>query len=172
VRHGGAKPVDGGLAEAIESLRRPPRRRGLTVVVSDFLPVGDTSWERPLRALGGRHQTLVVEVVDPLELRLPNVGWIDLVDAETGRRVEVRTSGKVRRRYAEAAAAHRQAVAAAVRRTGAGHLVLRTDSDWMADVVRYVSATRRRGMAGAVGAMAAARPAAPAWPAAPGGRTR
>lgn len=155
---GGAATPGTSLAEAIESLRRPPRRRGLTVVVSDFLPVGDMSWERPLRALGGRHQTLAVEVVDPLELELPNVGWLDLVDAETGRRVEVRTSAKVRQRYAAAAAAHRRAVAAAVRRAGAGHLVLRTDSDWMADVVRYVSATRRRGAASARPVTTAAAP--------------
>src|SRR5882757_4667575 len=41
--------VRGDLADALEQLRRPPRRRGLAVVISDFL--GDTSWERPLRAL-------------------------------------------------------------------------------------------------------------------------
>src|SRR5581483_7253098 len=37
--------VRGDLAAAVEQLRRPPRRRGLAVVISDFL--GDLSWERP-----------------------------------------------------------------------------------------------------------------------------
>lgn len=38
----------------------------------------------------------------------------------------------------------RQEVAAALRRAGAAHLVLRTDSDWIADMVRFVVARKRR----------------------------
>jgi uncharacterized protein (DUF58 family) len=141
-----AKPAAGGLAEAIDLLRRPPRRRGLVVVVSDFLPAGDAGWERPLRALAVRHQVLGIEVVDPLELELPDVGLLPLIDAETGQLVEVPTgSRRVRERYAAAAAAHRGQVSLALRRAGAGHLLLRTDSDWLLDIVRYVRATRRRG---------------------------
>ena len=46
----------GDLAAALETLRRPPRRRGLVVVISDFL--GDSDWERPLRGLSARHELL------------------------------------------------------------------------------------------------------------------
>jgi hypothetical protein len=38
-------------------------------------------------------------------------------------------------------------VAKALRRAGAAHLVLRTDSDWIADMVRFVVA-RKRGWSG------------------------
>ncbi|MFN2607836.1 MAG: DUF58 domain-containing protein [Acidimicrobiales bacterium] len=131
------------LATGISHLVQPPRRRGLAVVVSDFLSPG--SWERPLRALALRHQVLAVEVVDPRELELPNVGYLSLVDPETGRRLDVPTGkATVRRRYAEAAAAERAAVAAGIRRAGASHLVLRTDRDWMRDVVGFVVSNRQR----------------------------
>jgi uncharacterized protein (DUF58 family) len=138
---------DGGgatdLAAAIDTLLKPPRRRGLQVVVSDFL--SPSGWERPLRVLASRHQVLAVEVLDPRELELPNVGYLTLVDPETGRLREVRTSSaSLRARYAEAAAAERAAVAAAIRRAGAQHLVLRTDRDWLRDVVEFVYAGRRR----------------------------
>ena len=135
------------LAEMLESLRRPPRRRGLVAVVSDFLdsaPVdGAPPWERPLRALGDRHQLLGVEVLDPRELELPATGLVTFADPETGRQLEVQTSAvSVRRKYAAAAAAQRERIAAALRHAGAGHLQLRTDRDWITDVVRFVVARR------------------------------
>lgn len=131
----------GDLAAAIEGLRRPPRRRGLAVVISDFL--GEPEWERALRVLSGRHELLAVEVLDPRELELPEVGTVVLADPETGRQREVATTPLLCREFAAAASAHRDRVAAALRRCGAAHLRLRTDSDWVADVVRFVLARKR-----------------------------
>jgi uncharacterized protein (DUF58 family) len=138
------EPTD--LAAAIGLLSRPPRRRGLAVVVSDFLADPD-QWERPLRALRTRHDVLAIEVLDPRELELPSVGVLTVVDPETGQVLEVQTGKRgVRERYAAAAREQRGAVAGALRRAGAGHLQLRTDRDWLLDTVRFVTA-RRRGLA-------------------------
>ncbi|SFS80178.1 Protein of unknown function DUF58 [Saccharopolyspora flava] len=135
----------GNLAALLESLRRPPRRRGLAVVVSDFL--GPTDWQRALRGLGARHSLLAIEVLDPRDVELPDVGTVLLSDPETGKRREVHTSPVLRKEFAAAAAAHRDDVARVLRRAGCAHLVLRTDSDWIADVVRFVMA-RKRGWSG------------------------
>jgi uncharacterized protein (DUF58 family) len=135
----------GDLTAAIEQLRRPPRRRGLAVVVSDFL--GEPTWEPTLRALSGRHELLAVEVLDPRELELPDVGTVVLADPESGRQREVVTTPLLCREFAAAAAAHRDRVAVALRRAGAAHLRLRTDSDWIADVVRF-ALTRKRAWSG------------------------
>ena len=112
-------------------------------MASDFLaPAG---WERPLRVLGARHEVLAVEVVDPRELELPDVGLLDLVDPETGGRLTVQTSDAgLRQRYGEAAAAQRASIAGALRGAGADHLQLRTDRDWVLDLVRFVEQRRRR----------------------------
>jgi uncharacterized protein (DUF58 family) len=134
--------VRGDLAQALEQLRRPPRRRGLGVVISDFL--GDDEWERPLRALGGRHELIAIEVLDPRDIDLPDVGTVVLADPESGKQREVHASALLRKEFAAAAHAHRQKVAAGIRRAGAAHLVLRTDSDWIADMVRFVVARKRR----------------------------
>jgi uncharacterized protein (DUF58 family) len=131
----------GDLAAAVEQLRRPPRRRGLVVVISDFL--GEPDWERPMRGLSGRHELLAVEVLDPRELELPDVGTVVLADPETGRQREVVTSPLLCREFAAAAAEHRERVAATLRRCGAAQLTLRTDSDWIADVVRFALARKR-----------------------------
>ena len=132
------------LGAGIDLLLKPPRRRGLAVVVSDFLsPPG---WEKPLRALATRHQVLAVEILDPRELELPNVGYLTVVDPETGRLREFQTAKpSLRARYAEAAAAERREIAAGIRRAGAQHLILRTDRDWIRDIVEFVVTTKRRG---------------------------
>jgi uncharacterized protein (DUF58 family) len=140
--------VRGDLADAIEQLRRPPRRRGLAVVISDFL--GDLDWQRPLRALSARHDLLAVEIIDPRDIDLPDVGTVVLADPESGRQREVHASALLRKEFAAAAAEHRTMIASAVRRAGGGHLVLRTDSDWIADTVRFVVARKRRWSGGGV----------------------
>jgi uncharacterized protein (DUF58 family) len=144
------------LTRLLESIRRPPRRRGLVAVVSDFLDGtnGDDPppWERPLRGLSARHQLLAVEVLDPRELALTPAGLVTFVDPETGRQLEVQTSdAKVLAAYADAARRQRERIAASLRHAGAAHLQLRTDSDWVSDIVKFVIA-RRRFVVGAVGA--------------------
>lgn len=131
------------LGDGVELLARRPLRRGLALVVSDF--VGPpAAWQRQLRALSARHQVLAVEVLDPRELDLPDVGVVPLLDPETGAVLEVDThSRRLRERYAGAAAARRAEVAATLRRERASHLVLRTDRDWVADLVRHVVVQRR-----------------------------
>jgi uncharacterized protein (DUF58 family) len=139
----------GDLAAALEALRRPPRRRGFAVVVSDFL--GDLDWERSMRALAVGHDVLAIEVLDPVELGLPAVGLLTLVDPESGRLLEVQTGKKqLRENYAAAAAEQRGQIGAAIRRTGAAHLQLRTDRDWLVDMVRFVAARRRGASGGAL----------------------
>ncbi len=142
IGHTAVRPGRADLGALVDMLNRPPRRRGLAVVISDFLgPV--EQWERPLRKLGVRHDLLAVEIVDPRELDLPDVGVIAFVDPESGAMHEVQTADRrLRQRYAAAAAAQRAAIASALRGAGAAHLRLRTDSDWLLDIVRFVAAQR------------------------------
>ncbi len=135
-----ADGVRGDLRGAIESLRRPQRKRGLAVVLSDFL--GAIDWQRSLRAIAGRHDLLAVEAIDPLDLDLPDVGDVVLHDPETGRTREFTVTATLRSDFARAAQRHREDVEQALRGAGAPVMTLRTDRDWIADVVRFVS-TRR-----------------------------
>jgi uncharacterized protein (DUF58 family) len=140
------------LADAVEALHRAVGRRGLIVVVSDFLDGLDAdglgpaapAWQQPLRRLAARHQVLAVHVTDPRERELPDVGLLTLVDPETGRRREVPTaSRRLRERYAAAARRQQDTIAAAITAAGAARLALGTDRDWVADVVRHVQTQRR-----------------------------
>jgi uncharacterized protein (DUF58 family) len=142
----GAGPTN--LAPAIDRLAATMQRRGLAVVISDWLD--PTPWPMPMRRLGVRHDVLAVEVIDPRELALADVGVLELVDPETGMLYEVQTSdARLRERYAAAAAQQRATIANDIRASGADHLTLRTDSDWMLDLVRFVVSRRQNRRAAA-----------------------
>lgn len=139
-------PVDGDagdLSGALDLVSRAARRRGMVVVISDFL--GDQSWERSLGRVAARHEVIAVEVVDPREVEIPDVGLVAVVDPETGERRLLDTAeSSVRAAYADMASEHRSSVATAFKRSGADHLVLRTDRDWVLDFVRFVSSRKTR----------------------------
>jgi uncharacterized protein (DUF58 family) len=140
-----------GLATALDRTRRAAKRRGMVVVVSDFLD--EPTWERPLRALAHRHDVIVVEVTDPRERSLPDVGLIALTDPETGRRRLVDTRGRATRDGFEARARRRrQELAARLTAAGVDHLALSTERDWVVDLVRFVSGRRARRLAARPGA--------------------
>lgn len=138
--------VRGDLAAAIDALRRPQRRRGMAVIISDFL--GPINWMRPLRAIAARHEVLGIEVLDPRDVELPDVGDVILQDTESGVTREFTIDAQLRDDFARAAAGHRDDVAHTLRSCGTPLLSLRTDSDWIADIVRFVEWRRRGALAG------------------------
>jgi uncharacterized protein (DUF58 family) len=118
------------LADGLRACERVANRRGLVVVVSDFL--GAAEWTAPLGRLAARHAVLAVEVRDPREDELPAVGHVPFRCPETGAELFVDTSDdRVRVAFAAAAAEQRDRVRLAIRRAGAQHVALSTDGAWL-----------------------------------------
>ncbi len=141
-RIGRTEGAPSSLAHALQATARLARRRGMVAVVSDFL--FGTDWEMAMRSLRDKHDVLAFELIDPRELELPPVGMLTLVDPETGRSRHVQSSSpRVRRRYAALAAEQRAAIRASLRAAGADHVVLRTDTDWVLEIARFVARRRR-----------------------------
>jgi uncharacterized protein (DUF58 family) len=129
------------LGEALDRAGALARQKSLAVVVSDFR--GPRDWRRPLLDLAGRHDVVAVEVRDPREQELSNVGLLWLVDPETGRQLRVDTrSRKLRQRFAAAAAAERAQVAEAFSSAGVRHVVLSTSGDWLRPLVTFLRRSR------------------------------
>ena len=138
-------PVEGpGSTTLASALRRTgalARQRSLVVVVSDFR--GDREWRRPLLALAGHHDVVAVEVRDPREQELTNVGLLYLVDPETGRQLRVDTrSRRLRERFAVAASAERAELARSLSSVGVRHIVLTTSGDWLRPLVTFLRRSR------------------------------
>ncbi len=77
--------LGGALSYAAKLLRH----RAIVVVISDFRA---EQWEEPLDRLAARHEVVAITVDDPREYDLPDAGWVELEDAETGQRKLVDTS--------------------------------------------------------------------------------
>lgn len=135
------------LGEALLAVDRTRSRRGLCVVISDFL---DPDFAQPLQRLSMRHQVIAVRITDPAERALPNAGVVDVVDPETGLTYEVNTaSAGLRQRYATAWAQRQEQIRQGIWAAGALELELGTDRDWVKDVASFLMVSKQ--LAGSAG---------------------
>jgi len=131
------------VGEALTQVGRVARQRSLAVVVSDFR--GPRDWRKPLLQLAARHAVVAVEIRDPREQELPNVGHLWLVDPETGRKLHVDTgSRRLRERFAVAAAEERAALGRELASVGVPHVVLSTAGEWLRPFASFLARERRR----------------------------
>jgi uncharacterized protein (DUF58 family) len=122
-----ALPTD--LAGALSFLRRVQRRRAVVFVLSDF---DCPDWELALRVTARRHELVAIPLSDPREQELPEVGFVELLDAETGEVLELDTRHRaVREAFAKRAAERSTAVRERLRRCDVDALELSTDRPYV-----------------------------------------
>ena len=135
-------PAPAALPPALDRVARLRRRRGLVVVISDFLD--ESPWWRPMRAMAAAHDVMAVHVTDPVELGLTAAGVVRVEDPETGERAWLDTSNAaVRRRYAEEGRLRTEAIERELRLAGVGRVPLSTQGDWVGALVAAVLGRRR-----------------------------
>src|SRR5687768_13074565 len=78
------RPAQGGtdLEAGLEAVLATLKRRAVLFVISDFL---GSPCAKAVKAAAARHDLILVEIVDPRDESLPEVGPVVLRDAETGR---------------------------------------------------------------------------------------
>lgn len=140
-------PDEGGgptsVARALTLIGATRSPAGVVVIVSDFR--GPRDWLAPLTHVSGRHAVVALEVTDPREDQLVDVGELTLVDPETGRTVRVDTGDRhLRAAFDSAATADRASLAKAFSRLGIRHLRLSTDGPWLPALARGFSRTPER----------------------------
>lgn len=127
---------------ALDFLGKVTKKRSVVFLVSDFQAEG---FEKPMRVIGKRHDLIAVTVVDPREVSLPNVGLVELEDAETGEIVLVDTgSAGIRKRYErlgrEQSARFRELFSS----MGVDQIEVMTDRDYVPNLVRFFRTRERR----------------------------
>ncbi|MCC7078701.1 MAG: DUF58 domain-containing protein [Acidimicrobiia bacterium] len=133
------------LGAALDRFDVVVRERATVVVVSDFRDLDTERWRRPLVRLGSRHELVCVEIRDPRELSLPDVGVVTFTDPESGRMFTLDTSNrKIRERFASRAAVHAERIAEAVMAAHADHMIVSTGDDWLTQLMHQMEARRRR----------------------------
>ena len=127
------------LSRAAETIKR----RSAVFLVSDF--ISEPGWEKPLAQLAQRHDVVAVQVSDPLEQTLPDLGLITMEDPETGEQLFVDTSDKgFRARFETLATERDESLRRTFARLGVDPLRLATDQSLLNNLVRFSQARKRR----------------------------
>jgi len=130
------------LSAVLRYASRLLRHRAVVAVLSDFRA---TDWENDLRYMAARHEVVAITVDDPREIDLPDAGWIELSDAETGERLLVNTTDRdTRIRLRVAAESARKARARVLEQTGVDHVALRTDQAYAQELHNAFARRARR----------------------------
>ena len=134
--------TDIGLA--LDTVNRVLKRQSIVFVISDFLADVD-SYRRSLAVTNRRHDVVAVQLSDPMEREVADVGLLSLQDAETGEMTLVDTSDPTWRRLfagrAEQAEADRKTLMA---RAGVDRIMVAPDRDYVSGLMAFFTARARR----------------------------
>lgn len=130
------------IGKGIEYLARVTNKRSVVFLVSDFM---ESDFEKPLRTVGRRHDIIAISVTDPVEVKMPNVGLVELEDAETGELIQIDTaSAAVRKRYEGLGAAHKGQLQEMLRSMNIDQIEVMTNRDYVRDLVKFFRSRERR----------------------------
>ena len=136
--------------KALDVANHVLHRRAIVFLISDFQAPGGrdparAELRRAMRQTNRRHDLIAVQVADPREKELPDVGVLALEDAETGDIIELDTgSAAVRKRFQKFAADYARQLVNDFRSEGVDTLELMTDAAYMPALQRFFKARERR----------------------------
>lgn len=117
------------IDEAIRYFNNTTRQKSIAFLMSDFL---DTGYDNDLKVIGKRHDVIGLKVYDKMDLQLPDVGLLQLQDAETGKTQWVDSSSPlVRSNYQQHFFRQSELCKKYFRQSGAELLHIRTDEDYI-----------------------------------------
>jgi uncharacterized protein (DUF58 family) len=130
------------LGVALDLLGGIGKRRTVAFLISDFIA---DQYEKPLKVVSAKHDLIPIQIVDPREDELPDVGLALIEDLETGELVEVDTSDlDVRADYAREAQRQRAAREHLFRRLQLDHVTVSTDHDFVRPLTELFRLRQRR----------------------------
>ena len=130
------------IVSALQTFNRLQRRKSIVFLLSDFQ---QPDIRKALAVTASRHDLIAISITDPRELSVPNVGLINLEDAESGEamlvdtsspRVRVALEGRLRERH--------NAIRRMMRSLKIDHIDLMTDQDFALPLVNFFTARIRR----------------------------
>ena len=139
------------IAEALDFVNRVTKRRAIVFMLTDFC-VPETDGKagletlRPaLRTTNQRHDLIAMNIIDPRELDLPNLGLLTMEDAETGEQFELDTgSGETRKAFAALTRARLEKVRHLTRSSGVETLELTTGQPYIPTLLQFFGSREKR----------------------------
>ena len=127
------------ISEAVRYLTGVNKKRCTAFLLSDFMNSkrDDEALSDALKIASSRHDIIALKVSDPREREMPDVGIVELQDAETARKVWVDTASKaVRDHYAEKWAERESKTRELLLHNRIDIADISTDSDYVAELIK------------------------------------
>ena len=129
------------LRTALDHILRVIRRRSIVLLVSDFL---DQGFERSLRMVARRHDTVAIQLTDPREASLPPLGLVTLFDPETNQSRFLDTGSRsVRKTFEQASSSTNEQLKTFLRRARVDHVEIKCGEDFIDPLARFFRARAR-----------------------------
>lgn len=128
------------IGEALRYLTNAIKKRCTAFLLSDMLDVDDDGtprYEDALKVAAGRHDLSVIEVYDPRERTLPDIGLVHIKDSESGVSAWVNTSRKMRRKYAGWFDAVSQSAVRLFNKYSIDNVSISTDEDYVKGLMAF-----------------------------------
>lgn len=130
------------IKAAIEYLGRVIQKKSVVFLVSDFW---GENFEKPMRILAKKHDLIAISITDPREVKMPKVGLIELVDAETGQQVIIDTSNALfRKEFTRLGQSRQDGLLRLFRSMNVDHVEIYNGSDYVFDLIKFFRTRERR----------------------------
>jgi uncharacterized protein (DUF58 family) len=123
------------LRSGMQFLSKVLHKKAIIFVVSDFYEI---NFERELRALNNKHDVVLIQMLDPLDRALPDMGLMMLHDAETGEQILTNTGdSKIRKRYEEDFLFRQQQLEQLVKSNRTDLISIHTDEGYVLPLIKF-----------------------------------
>ncbi|MFQ5750612.1 MAG: DUF58 domain-containing protein [bacterium] len=130
------------IALALEYLSRVTNRRAVVFLASDFI---SENYHKAMQIANKRHDLVAITITDPREMELPNVGIIELEDAETGEIVLIDTTySAVRDTFVDDSAKLKMERDKLLRSMNVDTIDIRTDVSYVEPLIRFFRMRAKR----------------------------
>lgn len=127
---------------ALEYLIKVIRRRSIVFLISDFLT---ENYQKALQVANKKHDVIAMDIIDPREVELPNIGLIELEDAETGETILIdTTSAQVRSSFFVGSERDRLEREKFFKSIGVDSITIHTDRSYVEPIVKFFRMRAKR----------------------------
>jgi uncharacterized protein (DUF58 family) len=123
------------VAQALKFLSGTQKKKAIVFVISDFM---SDEYENTLKIASKKHDITGIRVFDIREEKMPNLGMVSMVDAETGETQVVNTGSKsVRLEYEKEYRSKVDYFTETFRKSGSGVVSTRVDESYVTKLLSY-----------------------------------
>jgi len=137
-----AKKANTNINAGLDYLGRVMTKKAVVFLVSDFL---EADFEKKMRVMGKKHDLIAVTISDPREFRMPDVGLIELRDAETGEIAIIDTSSRsIRKEYEKLGSDRLEDLNKGLRKMGIEQINIQTNDDYLQKIASFFMQREKR----------------------------